>query len=78
MINLTKKQSFIITNLMVLVAILIGITFIVACINMPINQNTSEIARIVFSTIVIITPLSFFAYVVVSDYKLKSKHGFKF
>ena len=64
MINLTKKQSFILTNLMILVAILTGITFTVACINMPIYQNTSEIVRIVFSTIVIIAPLSFFAYAV--------------
>lgn len=78
MINLTNKQRFIITNIMVLVAILIGITFVVACINMPMNQNTSEIARVVLSTIVVIAPLSFFACVVVSDYKLKSKHGFKF
>ena len=75
MINLTKKQSFIITNLMILVAILIGITFIVACINMPMYQNTSEIARIAFSTIVIITPLSLFAYVVVSEYKLKTQYN---
>ena len=75
MINLTKKQSFIITNLMILVAILIGITFIVACINMPMYQNTSEIVRIVLSSIVIIVPLSFFAYVVVSGYKLKTQYN---
>ena len=78
MTNLTKKQSFILSNLIILIAILVGITFVVACINMPINQNTNEIVRIVLSSIVIIAPLSFFAYVVVSDYKLKSKHGFKF
>ena len=75
MINLTNKQSFILTNLIILVAILVGITFIVACINMPMNQNTSEVVRIALSSIVIITPLSFFAYVVVSDYKLKTQYN---
>ena len=75
MINLTKKQSFILTNLMILVAILIGITFVVACINMPMYQGTNELVRIAFSIIVVIVPLSFFTYVVVSDYKLKTQHN---
>ena len=75
MTNLTKKQSFILSNLIILIAILVGIAFVVACINMPINQNTNEIVRIVLSSIVIIAPLSFFAYVVVSDYKLKTQYN---
>ena len=62
---------------MILVAVLVGITFLVACINMPVNQNTNDVARIVFSAIVIIAPLSFFVYVVVDDYKLNAKYGFK-
>ena len=77
MINLTNKQRFILNNLFLLVVVLVGITFLVACINMPINQSTNEIARIVFSTIVIIAPLALFAYVVFEDYKLKSKYDFK-
>ena len=78
MIKLTNKQRFILNNLMILVAVLVGITFLVACINMPINQSTNDIARIVFSTIVIIAPLSLFAYVVFEDYKLNNKYGFKY
>ena len=78
MIKLTNKQRFILNNIMILVAVLVGITFLVACINMPINQSTNEIARIVFSTIVIIAPLALFGCVVFEDYKLKSKHGFNF
>lgn len=77
MIKLTNKQRFILNNMLVLVVVLVGITFLVACINMPINQNTNEIARIVFSTLVVIAPLVLFGCVVVDDYKLNSKHGFK-
>lgn len=77
MIKLTNKQHFILNNILVLVAVLVGITFLVACINMPINQNTNEIARIVFSTLVIIAPLALFGCVVVDDYKLNSQHDFK-
>lgn len=77
MIKLTNKQRFILTNLFILVAVLVGITFLVACINMPINQNTNEVARIVFSTIVIIAPLALFGCVVVDDYKLNNKSGFE-
>lgn len=77
MIKLTNKQRFILNNLMILVAVLVGITFLVVCINMPVNQSTNEIARIVFSTIVIIAPLALFGYVVFEDYKLNDKYGFK-
>lgn len=77
MIKLTNKQRFILNNLLILVAVLVGIVFLVACINMPVNQSTNEIARIVFSTIVIIAPLALFGCVVVDDYKLNSKYGFE-
>ena len=77
MIKLSNKQRFILNNLLILVAVLVGITFIVACINMPINQNTNEIARIVFSLIVIIAPLSLFSYVVYDEYKLNKKYDFR-
>ena len=78
MIKLTNKQRFILNNLMILVAVLVGITFLVACINMPVNQNTNEIARIVFSTIAVIAPLSLFGYIALDSYKLNNKHGFKY
>ena len=77
MIKLTNKQRFILNNMLVLVAVLVGVVFLVACINMPINQNTNEVVRVVFSTLVIIAPLAFFSCVVVDDYKLNSKHDFK-
>lgn len=77
MIKLTNKQRFILNNLLILVAVLVGIVFLVACINMPVNQSTNEIARFVFSTIVIIAPLALFCCVVVDDYKLNNKYGFE-
>jgi hypothetical protein len=78
MATLTNKQRFILNNLLVLVAILLGVGFVVACINMPINQSTNEIARFVFSAVVVIAPLTFFAIVVMDDYKLYNKNGFKY
>ena len=77
MIKLTNKQRFILNNLFLLVVVLVGITFFVACINMPVNQNTNDIARFVFSLIVIIVPLSLFSYVVYDEYKLNKKYDFR-
>lgn len=77
MIKLSNKQRFILNNLLILVAILVGITFLVACINMSINQSTNDIARIVFSLIVIIAPLALFSYVVYDEYKLNKKYDFR-
>ena len=74
----TNKQRFILNTLLSLAAILLGVGLLVAFINMPINQHTSGIARFVFSSIVIIAPLSLFANVVVGDYNLYNKHGFKY
>ena len=78
MATLTNKQRFILNALLSLTAILLGVGLLVAFINMPINQHTSDIARFIFSAIVIIAPLSFFAIVVVDDYKLYNQHGFKY
>ena len=75
--TLTNKQRFILNTLLSLAAILIGVGLLVALINMPINQHTNDIARFIFSAIVIIAPLSFFAIVVWDDYNLYSQHGFK-
>lgn len=77
MIKLSNKQCFILNNLLLLVVVLVGVTFLVACINMPINQNTNEIARLVFSLIVIIAPLTLFSYVVYDEYKLNKKYDFR-
>ena len=77
MIKLTNKQRFILNNLLILVAVLVGITFLVACINMPVNQSTNDIVRLVFSLIIIIAPLAFFSCVVVDDYKLNKKYDFR-
>lgn len=76
--SLTNKQRFILNTLLSLAAILLGVSFVVAFINMPINQHTNDIARFIFSTIVVVAPLSFFASVVMDDYKLYNKHGFKY
>lgn len=77
MTTLTNKQRFILNTLLSLTAILLGVSLFVAFINMPINQHTNDIARFIFSSIVIIAPLSFFAIVVLDDYKLYNQHGFK-
>ena len=78
MATLTNKQRFILNTLLSLAAILLGVGLLVAFINMPINQSTNEVFRFVFSAIVVIAPLSFFARVVLDDYKLYNKHNFKY
>ena len=78
MIKLTNKQRFILNTLLSLTAILLGVGLLVAFINMPVNQSTNEVFRFVFSAIVVIAPLAFFATVVVDDYKLYNKNGFKY
>lgn len=77
MIKLSNKKRFILNNLFLLVVVLVGITFLVACVNMPVNQNTNEIARLVFSLIVIILPLALLSYVVYDEYKLNKKYNFR-
>ena len=77
MIKLTNKQRFILNNLLILVVVLVGVTFLVACINMPVNQSTNDTARLRFSLIVIIAPLALFSYVVYDDYKLNKKYDFR-
>ena len=77
MIKLTNKQRFILNNLLLLVVLLVGITFFVAFINMPVNKSTNEIVRLVFSLIVIIAPLALFSYVVYDEYKFNKKYDFR-
>lgn len=77
MIKLSNKQRFILNNLLLLVAVLVGVTFFVTFINMPVNQSTNDIARFIFSLIVIIAPLSLFFYVVYNEYKLNKKYDFR-
>ena len=78
MATLTNKQRFILNTLLSLVAILLGVGLLLAFINMPINQHMNDIARFIFSAIVVIAPLSFFAIVVCDDYKLYNQHNFKY
>lgn len=77
MIKLSNKQRFILNNLLLLVLVLVGITFLVACVNMSVNQSTNDIARFVFSLIVIIAPLALFSFVVYDEYKLNKKYDFR-
>ena len=78
MATLTNKQRFILNTLLSLVAILLGVGLLVTFINAPINQHTNDIARFIFSAVVIIAPLSFFAIIVIHDYKLYNQHNFKY
>ena len=78
MATLTNKQRFILNTLLSLTAILLGVGLLVAYINMPINQSTNEVFRYIFSAIVIIAPVLFFAVVVFDDYKLYNRHNFKY
>lgn len=78
MIKLTNKQRFILNNLLVLVAVILGIALVVACINMPINQNTNDVARILFSVVTIIVPLFFYTYMVIENYILENTYNFDY
>ena len=78
MITLTNKQRFILNTLFLLVAILLGAGLLVAFINMPVNQGTSELFRVMFSTAIITVSLTTFFIIVLDDYKLYNKHNFKY
>ena len=77
MINLTNKQRFILNTLLSLVVLLLGVSLLVAFINMPINQGTSELFRVMLSTAVITIPLTAFVIVVLDNYNIYNKHNFK-
>ena len=77
MINLTNKQRFILNTLLSLTAILLGIGLLVAFINMPVNQGTCELFRVMLSTAVITVSLTTFFIIVLDRYSTYSKHNFK-
>ena len=77
MATLTNKQRFILNTLLSLTAILLGAGLLVAFINMPINQGTCELFRVMLSTAVITVSLTTFFIIVLDKYSLYNKHDFK-
>ena len=77
MATLTNKQRFILNTLLSLAAILLGVGLLVAFINMPINQGTCELFRVMLSTAIITVSLTTFFIITLDKYKLHNKHGFK-
>ena len=78
MATLTNKQRFILNTLLSLTAILLGVGLLVAFINMPINQGTSELFRVMLSTAVITVSLTTFFIIVLDRYSTYNKHNFKY
>ena len=77
MATLTNKQCFILNNLLVLAAILLGVGLLVAFINMSINQGICELFSVMLSTAVITVSLTTFFIVALDRYSRYNKHGFK-
>ena len=77
MATLTNKQRFILNTLLSLAAILLGVGLLVAFINMPINQGTCELFRVMFSTAVITVSLTAFFIIALDRYCTYNKHNFK-
>ena len=76
--TLTNKQRFILNNLLVLAAILLGVGLLAAFINMSINQGTCELFRVMLSTAVITVSLTTFFIIVLDRYSSYNKHNFKY
>ena len=77
MATLTNKQRFILNTLLSLTAVLLGVGLLVAFINMPVNQGTCELFRVMLSTAVITVSLTTFFIIVLDRYSLYNKHNFK-
>ena len=77
MATLTNKQRFILNTLLSLTAISLGVGLLVAFINMPINQGTCELFRVMLSTAVITVSLTTFFIIALDRYSTYNKHGFK-
>ena len=77
MATLTNKQRFILNTLLSLTAILLGAGLLVAFINMPLNQGTCELFRVMLSTAVITVSLTTFFIIALDRYSLHNKHNFK-
>ena len=76
MATLTNKQRFIL-NTLLLLAVLLGVGLLVAFINMPINQGTCELFRVMLSTAVITVSLTTFFIIALDRYSIYNKHNFK-
>ena len=75
---LTNKQRFILNTLLGLVAVLLGIGLLVDFINMPVNQGTCDLFRVMLSTAVITVPLTTFFIIALDRYSTYNKHDFKY
>ena len=75
--TLTNKQRFILNTLLSLTAVLLGVGLLVAFINMPINQGTCELFRVMLSVAVITVSLTTFFIITLDRYSLHNKHNFK-
>ena len=78
MITLTNKQRFILNTLLSLTAVLLGVGLLVALINMPINQGTCGLFRVMISTAIITVSLTTFFTIAVDRYCIYNKHNFKY
>ena len=78
MAALTNKQRFILNTLLSLTAILLGAGLLVTFINMPINQGTCELFRVMLSAAVITVSLTTFFIIALDKYCIYNKHNFKY
>ena len=78
MATLTNKQRFILNTFLSLAAVLIGAGLLVAFINMPINQGTCELFRVMLSTAVITVSLTSFFIIALNRYSRYNKRNFKY
>ena len=78
MATLTNKQRFILYTLLSLVAVLLGVGLLVAFINMPTNQGTCELFRVMLSTAVITVSLTTFFIIALDRYSTYNKYNFKY
>ena len=78
MATLTNKQRFILNTLLSLIAILLGVGLLVTFINMPINQGTCELFRVMLSTAVMTVSLTIFFIIALDKYSIYNKHDFKY
>ena len=78
MATLTNKQRFILNNLLVLAAILLGVGLLVAFVNMSVSQGTCELFRVMLSTAIITVSLTSFFIIALDRYSIHNKHDFKY
>ena len=78
MATLTNKQRFILNTLFSLVAVLLGVGLLVTFINMPINQGTCVLFRVMLSTAIMTVSLTSFFIITLDRYSIYNKHNFKY